>query len=200
MPLSVIYRPCPWQTNGLKELAARFQRAKSGLTWTITHQGTLNTFHGQNHKYCMYLLFSWKVYVLTKFYISSFTSAHFKISLLCLAFDSLSDLLVQSVTWMTWNSDDYRDEGRRPNTLMVPELMLPQIMVRFSHWSWLLLLTNDTNIWPSENILIVKLINGNDVIWQIYVYRKLLGSILGIPDMSRDHSSRWKGSEQKVFI
>ena len=62
---------------------------------------------------------------------------NFWISLLCLPFDSLSDLLVQSVTWMTWNSDDYRDAGggggTRPNTLMVLELMLPQIMVRFSH-------------------------------------------------------------------
>ena len=44
-PLSVIYRPCPWQTNGLKELDdGRFQRAKSGLTWTITHQGDFEHF------------------------------------------------------------------------------------------------------------------------------------------------------------
>ena len=28
-----------------------------------------------------------------------------------LLFDSLSGLLVQSVTWVTWNSDDYRNAG-----------------------------------------------------------------------------------------
>ena len=132
---------------------------------------------------------------MKKLNISSFTSGHFKIYLCCVCHLTVCQICWFNL-WPGWLGilmiiETRVVEGTRPNTLMVLKLMLPQIMVRFSHWSWLLLLTNDTNIWPSENILIMKLINGNYVIWQICL-QKTLGFNTWHSGYIKRNFSRWK--------
>ena len=98
-----------------------------------------------------------------------------------LVWQFVSDLLVPSVTWwVTWNSDDYRDagtneakytNGARPDAARDNGAILTLIL-----WSCervrCFSLTNDANIWPSENIFI-ELINGSDIMavicWKLMV-------------------------------
>ena len=98
-----------------------------------------------------------------------------------LVWQFVSDLLVPSVTWwVTWNSDDYRDagtneakytNGARPDAARDNGAILTRILWSCSRVPCFSL-TNDANIWPSENIFI-ELINGSDIMavicWKLMV-------------------------------
>ena len=129
---------------------------------------------------------SFKKYIVKLSSLVSSIQNHYQkccgdIIVMFLVWQFVSDLLVPSVTWwVTWNSDDYRDagtneakytNGARPDAARDNGAILTLILWSCSRVPCFSL-TNDANIWPSENIFI-ELINGSDIMavicWKLMV-------------------------------